>query len=169
MTIRRLFRLKWEEETWGINTTRNGVWKYPWCRLFGHRATRPICHVANNECFRCVCLRCAAGHELCKEYGWFEYCWLIAKSRCGFCRSRRLLSWRWDSYLEICGACYRREVAGARKPSSKRYLGNAVYAGVDERGIVLTAEDGIRVTNTIVLEPEVIAALEEYLKERSAT
>jgi hypothetical protein len=44
-----------------------------------------------------------------------------------------------------------------------------VYAGVDERGIVLTAEDGIRVTNTIVLEPEVIAALEEYLKERSAT
>ncbi len=31
------------------------------------------------------------------------------------------------------------------------------------------AEDGIRVTNTIVLEPEVIAALEEYLKERSAT
>ena len=55
------------------------------------------------------------------------------------------------------------------KPSSKRYLGDGAYVGVDERGIVLTTEDGIRATNTIVLEPGVIAALEGYLKERAAT
>ena len=58
------------------------------------------------------------------------------------------------------------EIAATKwKPTSKRYLGDAVYADRDERGIVLTTEDGIRATNTIVLDPEVIAALEEYLKE----
>jgi len=58
------------------------------------------------------------------------------------------------------------EIAATQwKPSSKRYLGDGVYADRDERGIVLTTEDGVRATNTIVLEPEVIAALEEYLKE----
>ena len=35
-----------------------------------------------------------------------------------------------------------------------------------ERGIVLTTEDGFVATNTIVLEPHVIEALEAYLKER---
>jgi hypothetical protein len=44
--------------------------------------------------------------------------------------------------------------------SAKSYLGDAVYADVDEFGrIVLTTENGIYATNTIVLEPEVYAAL----------
>lgn len=47
----------------------------------------------------------------------------------------------------------------------KDYLGDGVYAEVDGIGrIVLTTEDGISATNTIVLEPEVMTALLEYLK-----
>jgi len=41
-----------------------------------------------------------------------------------------------------------------------------VYVGLDERGVVLTTEDGIRVTNAIVLEDEVLQALETWLKEQ---
>ena len=49
--------------------------------------------------------------------------------------------------------------------SSKVYLGDAVYVEVDEFGaLVLTTEDGIRATNRIVLEPEVLAALRQYLE-----
>jgi hypothetical protein len=55
-----------------------------------------------------------------------------------------------------------------RSVASKRYLGVAVYADRDERGIVLTTKDDIRATNTIVLEQEVIAGLEEYLTELRA-
>jgi len=50
--------------------------------------------------------------------------------------------------------------------SAKRriYLGDAVYAEVDDCGdLVLTTEDGIRATNRIVLEPQVLRALFEYL------
>ena len=43
------------------------------------------------------------------------------------------------------------------KPSSKRYLGDGVYCDRDERGIVLTTEDGISATNTIVLEQYLLA------------
>ncbi len=47
----------------------------------------------------------------------------------------------------------------------KEYLGDAVYADIDAYGaLVLTTEDGLRATNRIVLEPEVLAALEGYLK-----
>lgn len=47
----------------------------------------------------------------------------------------------------------------------KVYLGDAVYAEFDSYGaLVLTTEDGISVTNRIVLEPEVIASLLDYLK-----
>jgi hypothetical protein len=57
------------------------------------------------------------------------------------------------------------EIAATKwKPTTKRYLGDGVYVDVDERGIVLTTENGICATNTIVLEPEVMAALEQYLK-----
>ena len=46
---------------------------------------------------------------------------------------------------------------------SKRYLGDGVYADFDpQRGIVLTTEDGVSVTNTIVLETEVYIALERF-------
>lgn len=47
---------------------------------------------------------------------------------------------------------------------NKIYLGDAVYAEVDELGdLVLTTEDGIRATNRIVLEPSVLLALQEYV------
>ena len=46
----------------------------------------------------------------------------------------------------------------------KSYLGDAVYADLDQWGcLILTTEDGIRATNRIVLEPEVLLALEEYV------
>jgi hypothetical protein len=52
----------------------------------------------------------------------------------------------------------------------KTYLGDAVYAELDRYGdLVLTTEDGIQETNRIVLEPEVLLNLEQYLeRERAA-
>lgn len=51
--------------------------------------------------------------------------------------------------------------------TTKKYLGDAVYADVDDVGaLVLTTEDGIRATNRIVLEPEVLAALFQYVTRR---
>lgn len=48
----------------------------------------------------------------------------------------------------------------------KRYVGDGVYADYSEHGeLVLTTENGIEVTNTIVLEPEVWKALKLILKE----
>lgn len=41
----------------------------------------------------------------------------------------------------------------------KTYLGDAVYAEAKDGLIVVTTEDGRGVTNTIVLEPEVMDAL----------
>lgn len=47
----------------------------------------------------------------------------------------------------------------------KLYLGDGVYADVDEHGqVVLTTENGITVTNTIVLENEVIRNFLTFLK-----
>lgn len=41
----------------------------------------------------------------------------------------------------------------------KQYLGDAVYYDVDNFGdVVLTTENGVSATNTIVLEPRVISA-----------
>lgn len=46
----------------------------------------------------------------------------------------------------------------------KAYLGDGVYVRIDEFGdLVLTTEDGIRATNTIVLEDAVVKAFSEYL------
>lgn len=39
-----------------------------------------------------------------------------------------------------------------------------MYADVDERGIVLTTEDGRYATNTIVLEPETFSALVQWVE-----
>lgn len=54
----------------------------------------------------------------------------------------------------------------------KAYLGDGVYVAVDPRGeFVLTTEDGIRATNTIYLEREVVDALllfVSHARERSA-
>jgi hypothetical protein len=50
--------------------------------------------------------------------------------------------------------------------AGKRYLGDAVYVEVRENGDVkLTTEDGLRATNTIYLEPDVIKALCLYLDQ----
>jgi hypothetical protein len=48
----------------------------------------------------------------------------------------------------------------------KTYLGDGVYVshGAYNGEIVLTTENGISATNTIVLEPEVLAALILWLK-----
>lgn len=46
----------------------------------------------------------------------------------------------------------------------KEYIGDGVYVEINEGGqIVLTTEDGIKTTNIIYLEPEVYAALTEYV------
>lgn len=48
---------------------------------------------------------------------------------------------------------------------NKLYLGDGVYAEVNQFGeLVLTTEDGDRVTNRVILEPKVLAAFEDYLK-----
>ncbi len=44
------------------------------------------------------------------------------------------------------------------------YLGDGVYADFDGFAVVLTTEDGVSVTNRIVLEPEVLAALQAYVE-----
>ncbi len=55
-----------------------------------------------------------------------------------------------------------------RKPmdlGNKSHLGDGVYVDFDGSGsIVMTTEDGIEVSNTIYLEPEVLRALDEYRK-----
>lgn len=51
-----------------------------------------------------------------------------------------------------------------RPPVVKCYLGDGVYACIDERGIVLTAENGIEATDTIVLDGDVWAALLRYVQ-----
>ncbi len=46
----------------------------------------------------------------------------------------------------------------------KEYIGDAVYAELNDYGdIVLTTEDGIRVTNRIVLEPQVMKGFIDFL------
>lgn len=45
----------------------------------------------------------------------------------------------------------------------KTYLGDSVYAQNDGFGIILTTEDGYRVTNEIHLEPQVYQALLDYM------
>ena len=47
----------------------------------------------------------------------------------------------------------------------KRYLGDSVYAQFNGYEIILTTENGISVTNTIVLEPEVASAFEAFISE----
>ncbi len=44
----------------------------------------------------------------------------------------------------------------------KTYLGDGAYADFDGYSVILTTEDGIRATNTIVLEPEIMRALISY-------
>jgi hypothetical protein len=48
--------------------------------------------------------------------------------------------------------------------TKKEYLGDGVYVAFDGYNIILTTEDGVRVTNTVVLEPPVYAALVRYVE-----
>ncbi len=45
---------------------------------------------------------------------------------------------------------------------TKTYLGDGVYVDTSPLGLVLTTENGIEVTNRIMLEPEVYKSLAAY-------
>jgi hypothetical protein len=47
----------------------------------------------------------------------------------------------------------------------KTYLGDGLYVDFDGYQLVLTAENGEKVTNVVYLEPQVYIALTEYVKE----
>lgn len=46
--------------------------------------------------------------------------------------------------------------------ADKGYLGDGLYADFDGFAIVLTSEDGVRVLNRVVIEPEVWLELERW-------
>jgi hypothetical protein len=52
-----------------------------------------------------------------------------------------------------------------RHSKTKVYLGDGAYVDFDGFGLVLTTEDGIRVTNRIVLEPNVYETLRRYVEQ----
>lgn len=52
--------------------------------------------------------------------------------------------------------------------SDKRYLGDGCYVRFDGFALWLTAENGIDVTDTICLEPEVYTALKAYVADLMA-
>jgi hypothetical protein len=46
----------------------------------------------------------------------------------------------------------------------RHYLGDGVYASLrPDHSVILTTENGVSITNTIVLEWEVLMAFDEYL------
>jgi hypothetical protein len=47
----------------------------------------------------------------------------------------------------------------------KEYLGDGVYAELQDNDLILTTSNGMRDTNTIVLEPAVLQALELYIEK----
>lgn len=50
----------------------------------------------------------------------------------------------------------------------KEYLGDGAYVAFDGYALVLTTENGIEVTNAVVLEPDVYAALLTYVERMKA-
>ena len=48
-------------------------------------------------------------------------------------------------------------------PNNKIYLGDGAYAEYDGYALILTTEDGVRVTHSIYLEPEVYKMLELFV------
>ncbi len=47
----------------------------------------------------------------------------------------------------------------------KQYLGDAVYARLDDfGGLILTTENGVETTNEIYLEPRVLEALLQFVR-----
>lgn len=55
-----------------------------------------------------------------------------------------------------------RHIMAKDRSGRPRYLGDGVYAVYDGRGVWLTAEDGIRATDAIYLEPEVFVSLTAF-------
>jgi hypothetical protein len=56
----------------------------------------------------------------------------------------------------------------ANSPTNKNatYIGDAVYAAIDEcNNLVLTTENGISVSNIIIIEPEIYPMLERFIKK----
>lgn len=52
---------------------------------------------------------------------------------------------------------------------TKEYLGDSVYAAFDSFGsLVLTTENGLGPSNEIVLEPQVMKALNDYVQRMTA-
>ena len=49
---------------------------------------------------------------------------------------------------------------------NKVYLGDAVYIEPNSYGYTLTTENGISITNTIVLEPKVMSNLLGYISQQ---
>lgn len=47
----------------------------------------------------------------------------------------------------------------------KRYLGDSVYADVENGMLKLTTEDGISTTNTVYLGAQVWEALQQYMED----
>ena len=52
-----------------------------------------------------------------------------------------------------------------KRARPKVYLGDSVYVAFEHPFVVLTTEDGVSVTNRILLEPEVTVALVDWLKQ----
>lgn len=48
---------------------------------------------------------------------------------------------------------------------ARSYLGDGVYAEVEGEDLILTTENGVRVTNRIVVEPGVFMALCRFVRE----
>lgn len=48
--------------------------------------------------------------------------------------------------------------------TTKKYIGDGVYADYDGFAIILTTENGVSITNTIVLEPREWNALQDYFE-----
>jgi len=49
------------------------------------------------------------------------------------------------------------------KHNHKHYLGDGAYVDFDGFGLILTAEDGYKPTDTVYLEPAVWAELKKYV------
>ena len=47
--------------------------------------------------------------------------------------------------------------------ANKQYIGDGVYVELTDYGFILTTENGVEVTNTIVLEPQVAKELIDYI------
>ncbi len=54
-----------------------------------------------------------------------------------------------------------------RERPTADYLGDAVYAELENGYLKLTTEDGTRASNIIFLEPSVVAALKRYMEKHN--